>query len=130
MKLWWMAAALLLTGTAAAAASWDTNGDGVLSEQEIASWLMGRIALFDRVDKNHDGFVDLEELYARFPGHRGDAIIQKKFARDDNFDGRLNQEEWTGAEQQHMETAVKECDADADGVLKGAEIKCAEKLPW
>jgi Ca2+-binding EF-hand superfamily protein len=131
MKRMWLAALLLLTGTAAIAASWDTDGDGVLSKEEIAARLEARIALFKHVDKNHDGFVDLDELYAVYPGNGGaDAVVQMKFVRDDNFDGQLNEEEWTEAERRHMDMAVEKCDVDKDGVLKAAEITCAERLPW
>ncbi|MBI1904122.1 MAG: hypothetical protein HYS13_23755 [Planctomycetia bacterium] len=50
----------------------DKNGDGKISKEEAPEQLQG---IFDRIDGNKDGFIDLEEMRAmaeRFPGRRPD----------------------------------------------------------
>jgi hypothetical protein len=65
---------------------------------------------FDRADRNRDGVISLEELYA--PRRRA-------FARlDTNGDGRLSFEEWAARTRQRFERA----DADRNGVLTRAEF--------
>ncbi|WP_413990977.1 EF-hand domain-containing protein [Labrys okinawensis] len=72
----------------------DTNGDGKISQAEWTAFAAKRNAkgdpakLFARIDTNHDGFIDHDEL---------DAFLAKRFARlDKNHDGLLTPDELPG----------------------------------
>ncbi|ECE6962033.1 acid-shock protein, partial [Salmonella enterica subsp. enterica] len=72
----------------------DTDGDGKLSLEE---WLKrpaaknakrDPTAVFNRIDTNHDGFIDTAEM---------DTVAKKRFERlDTNSDGQLTKEERHG----------------------------------
>ncbi|NII11307.1 hypothetical protein HBF24_11550 [Oleiagrimonas sp. C23AA] len=75
----------------------DTNRDGRVSLAEYSAWLMRG---FDRLDRNHDGILETEELP---PGHHSGALITRRqrqadiarvFHRQDtNHDGYLDARE-------------------------------------
>jgi len=72
----------------------DSDGDGKISQAEWMAFSARRKAkgdparLFARIDTNHDGFIDHDEL---------EAFLTKRFARlDGNHDGVLTPDELPG----------------------------------
>ncbi len=67
----------------------DTNGDGKISRAEFAAQARGGKRdpgrLFDRIDANHDGYLDKGEIHA---------VVEQRFQRlDANKDGVITAEE-------------------------------------
>jgi Ca2+-binding EF-hand superfamily protein len=98
----------------------DADGDGRIARAE---WKL-RPQLFDQLDENKDGFLEMDELRPRGPrwgggrdgGGEGDAL----FARlDKNRDGRVTKDEVAD------ERKFAEMDADGDGSLTRAEVRAA-----
>jgi len=104
----------------------DANGDGVVTAQAFEEAAKAR---FQRLDANHDGVIDAEELAAiqkrmeerraehpeagRGPGGGGGALARM----DADQDGRITEAEVLTASR----TRFAALDADKDGVLSPAE---------
>lgn len=105
------ALAFLAFGCAAAAgdlAAFDTDRDGLLSEQEAesAGW-----ALFDRLDVNRSGTLDAGELGGRI----GDQVLR---AADVTADAQLDREEYRGL----LEARFKSANGNGDGAVDELEL--------
>ena len=72
------------------ASSWDINGDGIYTCDE---WKLFINKIFDKADKNHDGYVDAKEFKAI---QDADPVFRDADLSyfDDNRDGRLNRGEF------------------------------------
>ncbi|CAH8566476.1 unnamed protein product [Dicrocoelium dendriticum] len=133
----------------------DTNGDGLLSHEEAASFfnpesdprMHSTIAkeTIEELDKNNNSAIDLDEfiadLWKPVPGEpEPDWVASERQdfieRRDIDHDGLLNEEEvrnWlfpedydrSEAEVQHL---MSECDVDRDGQLTKAEIQARYDL--
>ena len=98
----------------------DTNGDGMLSQQEAAA--LPRIAAhFNEIDADKNGQVTFDELRAYMQAKRG-GFAKKAFATlDANGDGKVSRDEFlaqAGARFDRM-------DANKDGFVTPDEMKGA-----
>lgn len=100
---------LLLTGAAWAVGA-DTDGDGKISRAELTTM---HASLFDQLDTNKDGVVDLSD---------GDAHFLE--IADYNHDGRVTREENNTYAAEAAAADLANCDADKDDALSGDEMKC------
>lgn len=104
----------------------DRDGDGRISQDEFP----GPPEVFQRLDRNRDGFITREEMEVRLPTEPGRetrgrlqemarALVRtvlEEFARlvDQNRDGQCSQEEW--------QQAFQALDANKDGLLSVEEM--------
>lgn len=106
----------------------DTDGDGTISKAEAD-------ALFNRIDANHDGKLDKNEMsaYRKASMEQRRAEMQKEFeakfkAADKNGDGALTKDE-VQAGMPRLARRFDQLDANHDGKLTLAEIKAGmEKM--
>ncbi len=109
-------------------AALDTNGDGVIDAQEIAS----AAASLKKLDRNGDGKISEDEVRPTFegrgpggrggPGGPGGANIEETVARmlqfDKNGDGKLSKDELP----ERMAGMMERGDSDKDGFLSRDEL--------
>jgi hypothetical protein len=97
----------------------DANKDGKVTVQEAQAM---RVARFDQMDANKDGFLDKDEMKAAWKehghrGHRGDHGMMKD--ADANKDGKISKAEFvTGAEARFAKM-----DSNKDGFLDQSDRK-------
>ena len=91
----------------------DTNGDQMISKDEIAAHAKAR---FDQVDRNDDGKLSADEMAAH-----GEKEMTKRMDADD--DGMLSFDEMQAKQQKHMDNIFSRLDADADGMLSAQELE-------
>lgn len=101
---------LLLTIAPALAAGADTNNDGRLTRAELTAV---HATLFDHLDRNHDGVVDMSE---------GDSHFLD--VADFNRDGRVTREENNTYAAEAAANDLANCDANHDDVISGDEVNC------
>jgi Ca2+-binding EF-hand superfamily protein len=104
----------------------DTNGDRKLEFTEIEA---GRAKLFDRLDINHNGFLDPEEIQAALEraraasDGRGNAQLadlqQRKSLMDKNGDGRISRDEFAD----FIPDRLVRADVDGDQALSLRELR-------
>jgi opacity protein-like surface antigen len=103
----------------------DTNGDGMLSQQEAAA--LPRIAAnFAAIDANHDGQVTFDELRAFMKsahGHRGEHGAKAFKTADANGDGKVSRDEFIAQAAARFDRL----DANKDGFLVPDELKAAHR---
>lgn len=98
----------------------DGNGDGVITRAEYAAFRMAR---FDRLDRNHDGYISREDfgrmirLMPRI-GRRIDALLA---LADTNYDGRVSRAEYAAAPMPLFD----KLDLNHDGRLDQRELAAA-----
>jgi Ca2+-binding EF-hand superfamily protein len=94
----------------------DLNGDSTLSRSE---WY-GQAAAFDRVDRNDDGRIAVEE-FRNLPA--ADDRQDQFYGRDTNSDGVLSRREW-----QEQAVAFHRADVNDDGVVSLREYLAMPKV--
>lgn len=98
----------------------DTNGDGKITQEEMAA---AREARFAKVDADGDGFVTQEEMTAHMMA-RHEERMKKMFERQDaDGDGKLAAGEFGG----HGAKMFEMMDADGDGAVTKEEAKAARE---
>ena len=86
----------------------DTDNDGTV---DLAEAKKAASALFDKLDRDHDGALDKRELARR--------LTPKEFAAaDPDHDGTLTKDEYLAAVEQRFTAA----DPDHDGTLDAKEL--------
>lgn len=73
----------------------DTNGDGVLSPEEIAAAKLQRA---QRIDANQDGYISVEELEAHRQLMQAERMQRRMQKLDTNQDGRVSVEEFAAGQ--------------------------------
>lgn len=102
----------------------DTNGDQLISKDEIAAHAKAR---FDQVDANGDGKLSAEEMAAH--GEREmTKRMEKRQARmlkrmDADDDGMLSFDEMQAKQQKRMDKMFSRLDANEDGMLSAEELQ-------
>jgi len=96
----------------------DANHDGKVTKQEYND---ARAALFARMDRNGDGFID--DADSRAGGNeRGQRAAKALRGRiDSNGDGKISKEEFVNAPTMLFD----KFDANKDGVLDATELEAA-----
>lgn len=99
----------------------DTNHDGVVSRPEFDVALVKRFASLDR---NSDGFIDLNDLPARLRSNQTaeDRISNLIDRFDTDGDGRISKTEFVG----RMALVFDRADKDHNGVLSADELAAAK----
>jgi hypothetical protein len=96
----------------------DANKDGVITREEFQR---ARMATFDKIDRNHDGFLDSDDapkFRRRASGGNGERLQALKDELDQNGDGRVSREEFANGPM----LAFDKADANHDGKLDSAEV--------
>jgi Ca2+-binding EF-hand superfamily protein len=86
----------------------DTDGDGTI---DLAEAKKAASALFDRLERDHDGTLDKRELARRL-------TAKELAAADPDHDGTLTREEYLAVVEQRFGAA----DPDHDGTLDAREL--------
>jgi Ca2+-binding EF-hand superfamily protein len=96
----------------------DANHDGKVTKQEYND---ARAALFARMDRNGDGFIDDTDARegANERGQRAAAAMRGRI--DSNGDGKVSKEEFVNAPT----TVFDKFDADKNGELDAKELEAA-----
>ena len=96
----------------------DANHDGKVTKQEYND---ARAALFARMDRNGDGFIDDADSRegANERGQRAAAALRGRI--DSNGDGKVSKEEFLNAPTMMFD----KFDANKDGVLDAQELEAA-----
>jgi Ca2+-binding EF-hand superfamily protein len=96
----------------------DANHDGKVTKQEYND---ARAALFARMDRNGDGFIDDADARegANERGQRAAAAMRGRI--DSNGDGKVSKEEFVNAPT----TVFDKFDADQNGELDAKELEAA-----
>jgi Ca2+-binding EF-hand superfamily protein len=95
----------------------DTNKDGYVSRDEF---LAARAGNFDKLDRNHDGFIDQQDVPERLRKRKqtNDRITQLRAEFDTDGDGRISRSEYAKGPT----TLFDRADTDHDGKLSTQEI--------
>jgi Ca2+-binding EF-hand superfamily protein len=97
----------------------DTNHDGKISRDEF---LAARSAQFDRLDRNHDGYVDASDT-SSLPERAQRVVRMMMQSADGNGDGRISREEFNAMPAPMFDRM----DTDHDGQLDADEVAAARK---
>ena len=107
----------------------DTDQDGTITKAEVEA---AGAARFTEADTNGDGLLSAEEMAAAAEGKRAKRIerrVEKRIERHDaNGDGMLSLEEITADGGNRIERLFEHMDADGDGVITKAEAEAAKPL--
>ena len=92
----------------------DTNGDGLISAEEMQAKMMARIekhqqSMFERLDTDKDGSLSAEEMQA---GHRGERFARMFDRVDANDDGKITTQEAEAAREKMEERHGRRHNAD------------------
>jgi Ca2+-binding EF-hand superfamily protein len=96
----------------------DTDRDGAVSKQEFD----GEEWIFDRLDKNHDGKLDLKELANRQQAKAGDRVSSAFAEADRDKDGKLSLKEF-------ISYTFAKGDTNKDGIISAADRPAAKVAP-
>jgi Ca2+-binding EF-hand superfamily protein len=94
-------------------AAMDTNGDGVISQEEIDQRQAER---FQRMDTDGDGVLSVDELYNGLQRERAERMHKWL---DRNGDGQVSQEEFNAIHSKKF----SRLDRDGDGTLSKEELQ-------
>jgi hypothetical protein len=92
----------------------DTDNDGIVDMDEAR---VAANALFDQLDRDHEGTLDRKEL-------RGHLSAKELAAADPDHDGTLTKDEYAHL----VASRFKAADPDNDGTLDAKEIKSVARL--
>ncbi len=98
----------------------DTNGDGMISEQELQSRGQARFA---EADSNGDGMLDMDELTAAAQRAAADKLAKLLERKDTNGDGMLSMEEMTPP---NADRRFAQADSNGDGMISAEEWQAAQ----
>jgi Ca2+-binding EF-hand superfamily protein len=104
----------------------DTNGDGVISKDEMAA---ARVRLFRKLDRNGDGVIDRNEIESarqaiKDRAETAQARLANRWRRmDANGDGKVSEQEFASSMP-----LFDLADRDGDGKLSADEIVSVRKL--
>jgi len=95
----------------------DENGDGRIARAEYVD---SRRKLFERLDRNGDGYLSADDAPRRLAARRGDSgrLGQAVAILDKNGDGRISRDEFVNGPSLIFERA----DANHDGVIDAQEL--------
>lgn len=96
--------------------SFDANGDGKLSQEEIDQ---GRANQLKKFDKNGDGTLNLAEYEALWLDVMRERMVDRFQAHDDDGDGKVTAEEFG----ERFAGMVKFMDRNGDGVLDETDMR-------
>lgn len=102
----------------------DTNGDQMISKEEIAAHAKAR---FDQVDTNDDGKLSADEMAAHGEKEmtkrmkKRQAKMLKRMDADD--DGMLSFDEMQAKQQKRLDKMFSRLDANEDGMLSAEELE-------
>lgn len=99
----------------------DTNGDGVLTQEELAAH---RTERFGEADTDGNGLLSREELIERANARVSERIEKMMERRDANNDGMLSEEELRPTDDR-MNRRFARLDADGNGEVTQAEFEAA-----
>ena len=101
----------------------DTDKDGVVTEQEFAESSARRFA---KMDGDSSGTVSTEE-FSQYIQERRQERKQRSFQdMDANADGQLSLDEYLKAKRERAERRFKSMDQDANGLLSVEEITASK----
>jgi Ca2+-binding EF-hand superfamily protein len=101
----------------------DANGDGVITKAEFAE---ARAKMFDRLDRNHDGYLSADDKprFSLRKNGNGDRLQQMVLMLDKDGDGRVSRDEFVNNPGMLFERA----DTNHDGQVDAAELAAFKKL--
>ena len=102
----------------------DTDGDGVVSAEELAAHADAR---FDSMDTDGDGVLSVEEITAMIEAEassRAARGVERMIERlDENDDGVISEDEMPERGQSRL---IEHLDEDEDGVISSDEFEAAK----
>jgi len=96
--------------------TFDADGDGAVSQEEIITSRQTRLTEFDA---NNDGSLDISEYEALWLDAMRERMVDRFQAHDDDGDGMVTIEEFN----ENFATLVERRDRNDDGVLNADDIK-------
>ena len=96
----------------------DADGDGAVSKAEFAAF---RTRMFDRLDRDGDGFASAGDLPARAAGGTAGGAGDMLARADADGDGKVSRAEFAAAPSPGFDRL----DADGDGTVTQAEFAAA-----